>query len=118
MIAGSPFTASFTTEERFALASFNWIFRIFVLSNMTIVVTFGRRNNNAQPRSEASRQGLHKVVACAESATRDWLELIVSTCTRKVLIYMMRLSGTLSTSAIFFNAAVGPFLRPLSKSEM
>jgi hypothetical protein len=32
--------------------------------------------------------------------------------------YAIRSSGTLSTSAIFFNAAVVPFLRPLSRSEM
>jgi len=32
--------------------------------------------------------------------------------------YAMRSSGTLSASAIFFKAAVVPFLRPLSKSEI
>jgi hypothetical protein len=32
--------------------------------------------------------------------------------------YAIRSSGTLSTSAIFFKAAVVPFRRPLSKSEM
>jgi hypothetical protein len=31
--------------------------------------------------------------------------------------YAMRSSGTLSTAAIFFKAAVVPFLRPLSRSE-
>jgi predicted RNase H-like HicB family nuclease len=32
--------------------------------------------------------------------------------------YAMRSSGTLSASAIFFKAAVVPFLRPLSRSEI